>query len=38
MLTHFLAPSERKLVVVQLAYDPDARVWYVDHSDIAGFA
>ena len=35
-MLNLLAPSETKLVVVRVAYDPEASVWYVDHSDIAG--
>jgi len=31
-----LASSRTKLIVVKVAYDPEARVWYVEHSDIAG--
>lgn len=34
-LSHLATPASR-LIVVKLAYDHDALVWYVEHSDIAG--
>lgn len=30
--------SAMRLIVVKATYDPEARVWYVEHSDIPGLS